>query len=222
MAFTPKNKNEFALDVFGSKVVMHQLEDTVRTITQIDKNTDLSIGYVLGNTKKANKFEFKGVQFSSLFIISRFIWMIIAIGLVGISSLLFHRFSLKKKLKSSKKKKIIHLKEPVKEVNLSELIATKTNYSIFPLIKTEFLLLVRKGKKWLWFINIIGMVLLGVLALEIAHTIVLPILWFYRCIEFRISLHKKKPLIYICFLNLLTNQFKGFLHQKLLQVFYFF
>ncbi|PQJ80110.1 hypothetical protein [Polaribacter porphyrae] len=180
IAFTPKNKDEFAFDAFGSKIVMYQLEDTVRTLTNTDKTTSMSIGYVLGNTKKANKFEFNGVQFSSLFLISRFFWILISFGLVFLSSKVFHRFSINKKVKSIKKLKIIDSKIGFKEINLSTLIEAKTNYSIFSLIKTEFLLLVRKGKKWLWFVNISGMILLGFLSLEMAHKIVLPILWFLQ------------------------------------------
>ena len=175
-----KNKTDFYFDAFGSKIVMHQLEEKVKEITHTDKDTNKSIGYVLGNTKKPKKFEFNGIDFSSTFILSRVLWMFLGVVLVGFSSLYFHRFSIKKKLKRSLKSKIIEENKSINELNLSKLITTKTNYSILPLIKTEFLLLFRKGKKWLWFINISGMILLAVLPLETAHKIVLPILWFLQ------------------------------------------
>ena len=89
------NKNNFSLDVFGTKVVIYQLEEKVRELTDTDKATTMNIGYVLGNTKKANKFEFTGANFSSTFIISRFLWMLLGIILVGFTSLNFHRFSIK-------------------------------------------------------------------------------------------------------------------------------
>jgi hypothetical protein len=181
LAFSsPESETDFSFDAFGSKVVMYQLEEKVREITQTDKTTNMSIGYVLGNTKKPNKFEFTGVDFSSIFIISRLLWMLLGVVLVGFSSLYFHRFSIKNKIKTSKKTKIIEQTKLLNHLNLSELITTKINYSIFPLIKTELLLLFRKGKKWLWFVNISGMVLLAVLPLETAHQIVLPILWFLQ------------------------------------------
>lgn len=41
-------------------------------------------------------------------------------------------------------------------------------------------MLFRKGNKWLWIINLIGMILLTVLPLKIAHQMVLPILWFLQ------------------------------------------
>lgn len=181
LAFSsPENKTDFYFDAFGSKIVMHQLEEKVREITHTDKTTNMSVGYVLGNTKKPNKFEFTGVDFSSTFILSRFLWMILGVVLIGFSSLYFHRFSIKNKVKQNKKVEFIEENKSINELNLSELITTKINYSIFPLIKTEFLLLFRKGKKWLWFINISGMILLAVLPLETAHQMVLPILWFLQ------------------------------------------
>ena len=181
MAFSlPESTPNFSLDVYGSQIVMHQLQENVREITNTDKTTSMSIGYVLGNTTKAKKFEFTGVDFPSTFILSRFLWMILGVVLVGFSSFYFHRFSIKKKIKTSKKTKIIEQTKLLNDLNLSELITTKINYSIFPLIKTEFLLLFRKGKKWLWFINISGMILLAILPIETAHKMILPILWFLQ------------------------------------------
>ena len=193
LAFSsPKNETDFCLDVFGSKIVMYQLEEKVREITNTDKNTNMSIGYVLGNTKKPEKFEFNGINFSLTFILSRFLWMLFGLILVGFSSLFFHRFTLEKKLKSLKKTKIIESKKTIHQINLSKLVTTKTNYSILPLIKTELLLLFRKGKKWLWFVNILGMILLGFLPLETAHQIVLPILWFLQVHRFSDIATKEK------------------------------
>ena len=181
LAFSsPETESDFSFDVYGSKIVMYQLEEKVREITNTDKTTNMSIGYVLGNTKKPNKFEFTGIDFSSAFIISRFLWMLLGVVLIGFSSLYFHRFSIKNKIKQSKKIKFIEDNKAINELNLSELVSTKINYSIFPLIKTELLLLIRKGKKWLWFVNISGMILLAVLPVETAHQIVLPILWFLQ------------------------------------------
>lgn len=40
--------------------------------------------------------------------------------------------------------------------------------------------MIRKGKKWLWLFNLIGMLLLALLPLSFAHQIVLPILWCFQ------------------------------------------
>ena len=180
MVFSPKTENQFSLDIFGSKIVMHKLEETVREIMNTDKNTDLSIGYVLGNTKKPDKFLFEGIDFSASFLLSRLIWVALGILLLFLVSILFHRFDIKERF-HKKTSKIKTFKQSLtKDVNLSKLPITKINYSVFPLLKTEILLLLRKGKKWLWIINLIGMVLLAILPLKISHQMVLPILWFLQ------------------------------------------
>ena len=83
LVLSPKKSDQFALDVFGSKVVIHQLEEMVKEITKTDKTTSMNIGYVLANTKKPEKFEFTGIQFSSIFIISRVLWVLLSVLLVA-------------------------------------------------------------------------------------------------------------------------------------------
>lgn len=180
MVFNPKNETQFSFDAFGSKIVTHQLEESVRKITNTDKKTSMSIGYILGNVTKAKKFDFNGVDFPVLFILSRFLWMFLAVGLIALISPLFYRFNVSKKIRS--KKNIVKFieKKSNKEIAIKDLPKASVNFGIFPIIKTELLLLFRKGKKWLWFINITGMGLLVILPLETAHKMVLPILWFLQ------------------------------------------
>lgn len=181
MVFNPKSDAEFSLDVFGTKIVMHELEQTVRTRIQSDENTDLSIGYVLGNVKKADKFEFNGIDFPFLFTLSRFLILLIGIGFIFLISPLFHRFNIKDRI-SPKKPKDTHREHSYKgnEIMLSNMPVTSINFGIKALITTEFLILYRKGKKWLWLLNITGMVLLAILPIHLSHQLVLPILWFLQ------------------------------------------
>ncbi len=180
LVMTPKTEMQFSMDIFGSSIVMHELEQTVRKISNTPENTDLSIGYVLGNVKQTHSFEFKGMEFPTIFLLSRFIWIIIGILVIYLISHFFHRFRLKERI-SLRKHSIEIRKEAVsKELLLNKLPIPVINYSIFPLVKTEFLLLFRKGKKWLWIVNVIGMLLLAVFPLEMAHQLVLPILWFLQ------------------------------------------
>lgn len=181
MVFSPKSDMEFSLDVFGSKIVMHELEQTVRTLTHSNEQTDLSIGYVLGNVNKAEKFEFNGIDFPLHFLVSRIFILLIGIGLIVLISPLFHRFRLKKCI-SRKKTKMIHTEQENKgkAIVLSNIPVAASYYGIGMLIKIEFLLLLRKGKKWLWLLNITGMVLLAVLPLDLSHQLIIPILWFLQ------------------------------------------
>ena len=72
----------------------------------------------------------------------------------------------------------------LKDIMVTDLALMTTNYTIWPLLKAEFLMLVRKGKNWLWLFNIAGMGLLVVLPLDIAHQMVLPVLWFFQVHRF--------------------------------------
>ncbi|WP_435261477.1 hypothetical protein [Tenacibaculum sp. nBUS_03] len=180
MLSNKKNQNNFSLDVLGTEIVMHHMENQVRKITNAKKTKELSIGYVLGNVKKAKKFQFDGITFPTTFILSRLAWVLFSIGAIGMTSLFFHRFNIEEK-KSGKKTKIKpQQKASHKNINLLNLPTIKTNFSIFPLLRTEFLLLIRRGKKWLWLINCAGMILLLVTPLQIAHQFILPTLWFLQ------------------------------------------
>ncbi len=174
------NEKNFSIDIFGSQIVMSQMEEQVRQVADIKKTKKLSIGYVLGNVKKAKKFQFNGVDFTGSFIISRFAWVLLGFIMIVISSLFFHRFNVKEKITAKEREVTIQSKSIEKDIYLSHLTKVKMNFSLFPLLKIELLLLIRKGKKWLWFINGIGMVLLIFLPLQVAHQFVLPILWFLQ------------------------------------------
>ncbi|WP_379953162.1 hypothetical protein [Dokdonia sp. R78006] len=180
ITFTPINESEFNYDLFGSKIVIHQLEEMVRELTITDENSNLSIGYILSDIDSSKKFLFNGMDFSMSFIISRFIWVVLGFIIIAIISPFFHRFNMRK-LKSTKKLNNFTENEiSSKNINLLKLPKAQINYSILPLIKTELILLFRKGKKWLWLINLLGMLLLVVLPLKVSHQIVLPVLWFLQ------------------------------------------
>ena len=66
------------------------------------------------------------------------------------------------------------------DIKLSALPAITPAYGILPFIKTELLMLFRKGSKWFWLVNAGGMIALVFAPLSVAHQIVLPILWFLQ------------------------------------------
>ncbi len=177
----PLNKNtQLYLDVFGTNIVISQLKSEVGEITKSNEEVELNIGYVLGNVKETKKFEFNGMAFPFAFMMSRLLWMVFGVGLIGGISFLFHRFD-KKEERSQKRRNIeTEKRTTMKEVLVINLPKTQVNFSVIPLLKTEFLLILRKGKKWLWFMNLMGMVLLAVLPINISHQLVLPVLWFLQ------------------------------------------
>ncbi|WP_299311721.1 hypothetical protein [uncultured Aquimarina sp.] len=177
---TSPTETQFVLDPFGTKIVIHQMEESVKEILQVDEQTSLSIGYVLGNVEKPKKFEFNGMSFPISFLLSRIAWMLLSTILIIVISPFFHRFNTKDRLKIiGTTPKLFHKRE-VKEIVLSNLHKSEIDYGIFSLVKTELVLLFRKGKRWLWIINLIGMVLLAIIPIEIAYPLILPVLWFLQ------------------------------------------
>ncbi|MFS4447626.1 hypothetical protein [Maribacter sp. 2307UL18-2] len=178
--FSPPGDSHFTLDVFGSKIVTHQMEEQVHQLTGISKKNDLTIGYILGDVEASKKFEFNGIHFPYPFLLSRIAWVVFGLLMVLGCATVFHRFDFRRPFELKKRKKSVVAQTIPKDILLSNLTPPKIDYSLFPLVKTEFLLLLRKGKKWLWLFNLIGMGLLAFLPFEMAHKIVLPILWFLQ------------------------------------------
>lgn len=177
---SPTDESDFVFDVFGSKIVTHQMAENVNKITENDEEKDLSIGYVYGNIKELKRYEFNGVDFPVLFLLSRLGWSLLSLVLVFGIAPIFHRFNFRRPIKLKKVKKHVVDKTTFGHISIANLPAPQIDYGIFSLLKTELLLLIRHGKKWMWIINIIGMILLGFLPLEMAHLMVLPIVWFLQ------------------------------------------
>jgi hypothetical protein len=180
LVYNPTIESDYSLDVFGSKIVMHLMEERVRDITNSEEEMAMNIGFNIGNHHETKTFEFTGVDLPTSFIVSRLLWMALGVVLLFLSAPLFHRFNLKEK-SFKKKKTVMNLQSnTVKTIRISSLPSPHINFSVIPLIKAECLLLFRNGKKWLWILNLTGVVLLAVLPIKVAHQMVLPVLWFLQ------------------------------------------
>ncbi|WP_024770110.1 hypothetical protein [Aquimarina macrocephali] len=173
---TSKN---FYLDAFGTKIITSQMEETVRNIVGHKDLGGINIGFVLGNVSDANYFVFEGVDFPIGYILSRLGWIIFGILLLGLASLFFHRFRVKERFQLKNKKTLLKTKND-NDIDISKLPKVSLSFKILPLIKTEFILLIRSGHKWLWILNIAGMLALCFAPLSIAHQMILPIVWFLQ------------------------------------------
>ena len=171
------------LDPFGVKMVMTGMENVVRQ--NYDSTATVgSVGFNLSQKQTVITFIFEGISWSALYILSRLMWVGFSILAIFISSKFFHRFDIKEKTRTSKKKititENIVEKNILQEIKLSTLPSIKTDYGILPFIKTELLMLFRKGPKWFWLLNIGGMITMIFVPIKIAHQFVLPILWFLQ------------------------------------------
>ncbi len=170
------------LDIYGVKPVTLAMEQTV--LHQAPKaNAQPSIGFIFG-AKKANKsFVFEGIQWTVAEVLGRVMWMGVGLILIFVSSLFFHRFDIKQRFKARKKPKfsvVASQTKPLQDIKLSALPPITADYSVCPFIKTELLMLFRKGPRWLWLINLGGMAALIFAPITIAHQIILPVLWFLQ------------------------------------------
>ncbi len=180
MTLSMKNDTYFNYDITGSKIVLHQMEKQVKEIAFSDTRISSAIGYSKNDKRIVKRFDFKGVDFSTSFLLSRFVWMLLGVVILGLSSLFFHRFNTKEKKTTKREKVIVSQQKNMREIVLSGLPLATINFGIYPLIKTELVLLFRNGKQWLWFLNLGAMLLLTFLDIKIAHQFVLPILWFLQ------------------------------------------
>lgn len=180
MSLSAKTGSDASLDFFGNDSVLRNLEEKVREISKSDEKPNLTIGYTMGNRDESKKFHFNGIDFPTKFIFSRLVLILFGTIIIVVISPIFHRFNVKEQAASKKLEPIIERQKVIKEISLPSLPKPQINFAILPLVKTEFLLLLRKGKRWLWLLNLTGMILLAVLPLKIAHQMVLPILWFLQ------------------------------------------
>lgn len=171
-------------DAFGTRYPTQEMERMVAEVSGSTERPSVNIGFVIRQRTLEERFEFGGIPITSTFLLSRLIWPGLGLLMVFFASKIFHRFELGDKPISSK----VPFNEPsdvpsnfgLEAIDLSSMPVLEKAFGIGPVFKAEFLMMVRKGKKWMWGLNIIGMVLLAMLPLDIAHKIVLPILWFLQ------------------------------------------
>ncbi len=171
-----------ALDIFGVKPVTTAMQQAVAGSYHV-VNRDVSMGFIFSSKKDFNSFVFQGVHWTIPVILGRLLWMCFGLLLVFISSKFFHRFDIQQRFKAKKKTKLTTVMSQtvqLRDIRLSELPPVTPSYGILPFIRTELLMLFRKGPRWLWLINIGGMIALAFSPLTVAHQIVLPVLWFLQ------------------------------------------
>ncbi len=182
----PNTNQAVVMDVFGVKTLTNSIRGQINT--QYHANVqDVSMGFIFSKHKTNHIFVWNGVKFSNVFLLSRLLWFVWGLLIVYISSFFFHRFDFKQASSRKKKKKTelsestydVIYKEPA-TINLSKLPKLVPDYGIIPFIKTELLLLIRKGSKWLWLVIAGVWVAMIFVPLDIAYGILLPIIWFLQ------------------------------------------
>ncbi len=172
-------------DPFGIRTMTTSIQNQVAKEfhTHVD---GVSMGFTFHKKENAFRtFTWQGITWTPVFILSRFLWIAISLVLVYISSFFFHRFDFKQPVQKKKKatKYANHapsIPTASAGISMAALPPIIKNYSIIPLIKTELMLLIRKGSKWFWLISAGLCVSMLFAPLNIAHTYLLPVLWFLQ------------------------------------------
>jgi hypothetical protein len=171
-------------DPFGLSLVTGSIKTQINT--EFHENIkQVSFGFIFDGHKPFRTFEWNGVSWTNIFIFSRLLWIGFSLVLVYISSFFFHRFDFNQSL--SKKKNVVVTNQQneatvIKPAAISAgpLPPVVTDYSILPFVKTELLLLIRKGPKWFWLITVGVWIAMLFAPLDIAHAYLLPLIWFLQ------------------------------------------
>ncbi|MGY0036364.1 hypothetical protein [Pedobacter sp. NJ-S-72] len=178
------------IDPFGLKTLT--LSVTKEINSQFHTNIqDVSFGFIFSGQKPFKIFVYEGINWQVPFLISRFLWIGISLMMVYFSSFFFHRFDFKqtatkKSLKPVKGELVQDQQQPngfsisPSGINRASMPPLVSDYSIFPFVKTELLILIRKGNKWLWLVNSGLWIAMLFVPLTIAHAYLLPILLFLQ------------------------------------------
>ncbi|WP_146610891.1 hypothetical protein [Pedobacter cryoconitis] len=171
------------IDPFGLKTITSSIAHEISSQFHTDIQNP-SFGFIFSGQKPFKVFIYEGIHWQLPFLISRLLWVGVSILLVYFSSFFFHRFDFKQTAVS--KKPVAEVRQTngpnlaAAGINRSLMPPVVTDYSIFPFVKTELLLLIRKGNKWFWLVNIGLWLAMCFAPLAIAHAYLLPVLWFLQ------------------------------------------
>ena len=184
-------------DPFGLSLLTKSVTQYINT--HFNENLKgVSFGFIFNGQRSYKLFTWEGLNWSALFVMSRLVWIGLGFVLVYISSLFFHRFDFRSASSTKKKKKeevsIAAARPMNKEIGLSKaaLPALSFDYGIYPFVKTEFLMLIRQGSKWLWLVNAGLWIAMCFVPLSFAHTYLLPVLLFLQVTRWSDLVTKEK------------------------------
>ena len=175
-------------DPYGLTLVTGSIKNQINA--EFHENIQqVSFGFIFSAHKAYRTFIWNGVNWTGIFLFSRLLWISFSLALVYFSSFFFHRFDYNKPV--GKKKRAIHFDQQADAtyfkpavISREMLPPVKADYGILPFIKTELLLLIRKGSKWFWLLSLGVWIAMLFVPLTIAHSYLLPIIWFLQVTRF--------------------------------------
>lgn len=175
------------IDPFGVNAMTNSVKDKVNT--QYHEHIEaVNLGFTFSAKHRFKTFVWDGISWTGIFLLSRLVWVCFAFAIVYFASFFFHRFDFKQDVRKKRMQPAFAVSsgagEFAKGINIALLPPVITDYSIFPFVKTELLLLIRKGPKWLWLINGGAWISMLFVPLNVAHAYILPVLLFLQVTRF--------------------------------------
>lgn len=187
MANITSQKNE-TLAVMTDPFGVRTMTTSIRTVIEQkfhEHIKGINLGFTFNRKESFKTFEWNGIEITNIFLFSRLLWIIGSVAFVYCSSFFFHRFDFKQSI--SKKKKNLITESTIDKLDFTsvgidseQMPPLITDYSIFPFIKTELLLMIRKGSKWFWIINCGLSISMFFVPVANAQLYTLPVLWFLQ------------------------------------------
>jgi hypothetical protein len=169
-------------DVLGIKHILSEMEGVANGVIG-NLHHGISVGYNFGSKRDIHYFLFEGTRFNLFYLTCRLFWVAMAFVLLWISSIIFRRFDTRTFILPvlGRQKQLPVNEAPLtKEITFSPLPEAATDFSIFPLIKGEIMMLLRKGPKWFWLLNLGLFIALFLTPPDKALQVLLPIIWFLQ------------------------------------------
>ena len=184
-------------DPYGLSLMTKSIMNFINTHYHEDIRS-VNFGFLFNGRRQYKHFEWEGLSWSALFIISRIVWMGLGLAIVYLSSFFFHRFDFKQGAATKKKPKssaAIGVLEPMfnpNAIDRATLPKLSFDYGIYPFVKTELLLLIRQGNQWMWLLNAGLWVAMLVVPFAIVYSYLLPVLLFLQVTRWSELVTKEK------------------------------
>jgi hypothetical protein len=169
----------FNIDLFGTETISNQMVEQVKKIAP-DENIKLNIGFMVGSHLPEKVFGFQNPPLDLWFMVTRLLWILSIFFVIMIIAPYFHRFDIKKNLLKKKKERFTQKKIVPAILDLNQIPTLNFNPSIIPIIKVELTMMIRNSSKWISLISGGLMIALAFSPYEVAHQILLPIVWFLQ------------------------------------------
>lgn len=187
VAFSDTSFFSVLRDVAGGSALQASASQDLHAQTGVISDTFFSIGYQINLAEDAESlktFTLSSIQWSGHFLLTRLTLVVFSLVSVFLTSVFFHRFDLAPAVSKKTTQSASTLQSTSASFRTGELPKIQTSFSLLPVMISEWKIMIRGRSKWLTALTIGGMIALVFAPIEVAHPIILPLLWFIQVARF--------------------------------------